>query len=381
MNEPARCGLKFFLRASVLQAASSAGIAKRPETRSQASIRRLAAAAWDAPHDFCLANWQKAGKKAPSLRCGGRKERRGSPGQPRKAPTCTNMAAVLQAQDAPAAQVLQPADNPDVDIVPLRFGVKYASDAPTLALEYRDKTTGELKLEEIPLAIQGDSKALEVYAALKETHSRFLAPYVVSVAQVVRLIQLAIDNRGKAPAQPPRGDVPIRTPPEAPPTPLSPDVPSVASSMDSPAVLASPNSPDVLASPKAAPESPPVLASPASPPEIPTLASPPPAGGEPKFAVGDRIEARFEGKATYYAGNITEATGSTYSIAYDDGDHESNVAEDLIRVYAKTDDYSEDDVEEESIAESVGSTASFDASEPSRAEASDSDSDEAYAFD
>ena len=287
------------------------------------------------------------------------------------------MAAVLQAQDAPAAQVLQPADNPDVDIVPLRFGVKYASDAPTLALEYRDKTTGELKLEEIPLAIQGDSKALEVYAALKETHSRFLAPYVVSVAQVVRLIQLAIDNRGKAPAQPPRGDVPIRTPPEAPPTPLSPDVPSVASSMDSPAVLASPNSPDVLASPKAAPESPPVLASPASPPEIPTLASPPPAGGEPKFAVGDRIEARFEGKATYYAGNITEATGSTYSIAYDDGDHESNVAEDLIRVYAKTDDYSEDDVEEESIAESVGSTASFDASEPSRAEASARDGSDA----
>ena len=290
------------------------------------------------------------------------------------------MAAVLQAQDAPAARVLQPADNPDVDIVPLRFGVKYASDAPTLALEYRDKASGELALEEIPLTLADDSKALEVYAALKETHSRFLAPYVVSVAQVVRLIQLAIDNRGKV-VSPPRGDVPIRTPPEAPPTPLSPDVPSVASSMDSPAVLASPNSPDVLASPKAAPESPPVLASPASPPEIPTLASPPPAGGEPKFAVGDRIEARFEGKATYYAGNITEATGSTYSIAYDDGDHESNVAEDLIRVYAKTDDYSEDDVEEESIAESVGSTASFDASEPSHAAASDSDSDEAYAFD
>ena len=280
------------------------------------------------------------------------------------------MAAVLQAQDAPAARVLQPADNPDVDIVPLRFGVKYASEQPMLALEYRDKTSGELALKEIPLALADDSKALEVYAALKESHSRFLAPYVVSVAQVVRLIQLAIDNRGKAPAQPPRGDVPIRTPPEAPPTPLSPDVPSVASSMDSP---------DVLASPKAAPESPPVLASPASPPEIPTLASPP--AEARKFAVGDRIEARFEGKATYYAGNITEATGSTYSIAYDDGDHESNVAEDLIRVYAKTDDYSEDDVEEESIAESVGSTASFDASEPSRAEASDSDSDEAYAFD
>ena len=312
------------------------------------------------------------------------------------------MAAVLQqTQDAPAAKVLQPADNPDVDIVPLRFDVKYASDAPMLALEYRDKASGELALEEIPLTLADDSKALEVYAALKESHARFLAPYIVSVAQVVRLIQLAIDNRGKAPAQPPRGDVPIRTPPDAPPTPLSPDVPSVASEIDSPDVLASPASPasppvlasqpspvspPVLASPpKAAPESPPVLASPdappASPPEIPTLASPPPAGGEPKFAVGDRIEARFEGKATYYAGNITAVTGSTYSIAYDDGDHESNVAEDLIRVYAKTDDYSEDDVEEESIAESVGSTASFDASEPSRAQSEDSDSDEAYAFD
>ena len=305
------------------------------------------------------------------------------------------MAAVLQAQDAPAARVLQPADNPDVDIVPLRFGVKYASDAPTLALEYRDKASGDLKLEEIPLAIRDDSKALEVYAALRESHSRFLAPYVVSVAQVVRLIQLAIDNRGKAPAQPPRGDVPIRTPPDAPPTPLSPDVPSVASEIDSPEVLASPASPasppvlasqpspvspPVLASPpKAAPESPPVLASPeASPPEIPTLASPP--AEARKFAVGDRIEARFEGKATYYAGEITEVTGSTYSIAYDDGDHESNVAEDLIRAYAKTDDYSEDDVEEESIAESVGSTASFDASEPSHAQDSDSE-DEAYAFD
>ena len=302
------------------------------------------------------------------------------------------MAAVLQAQDAPAAKVLQPADNPDVDVVPLRFGVKYASEAPMLALEYRDKASGDIALEEIPLTLADDSKALEVYAALKESHARFLAPYVVSVAQVVRLIQLAIDNRGKV-VSPPRGDVPIRTPPEAPPTPLSPDVPSVASSMDSPDVLASPaspTSPNVLASPpKAAPESPPVLASPDAPPpaspEIPTLASPPAAGTEPKFAVGARVEARFEGKATYYAGKITEVTGSTYSIAYDDGDRETDVAEDLIRVYTeptkKEDDYSEDDVEEESIAESVGSTASFDASEPSHAAASDSDSDEAYAFD
>ena len=112
------------------------------------------------------------------------------------------------------------------------------------------------------------------------------------------------------------------------------------------------------------------------------VASPPspPGGTEPKFAVGDRVEARFEGKATFYAGKVMEVAGATYAIAYDDGDHESNVAEDLIRVKTE-DNYSEDDVEEESIAESVGSTASFDASEPSRAQSEDSDSDEAYAFD
>ena len=114
------------------------------------------------------------------------------------------------------------------------------------------------------------------------------------------------------------------------------------------------------------------------------LATPPDAPEEPvqapRFAVGARVEARFEAGETWYAGVIERVDGDAYDVAYDDGDHESNVAEDLIRAYTKTDDYSEDDVEEESIAESVGSTASFDASEPSRHQ-SDSDSDEAYAFD
>ena len=82
------------------------------------------------------------------------------------------MAAVLQAQDAPAARVLQPADNPDVDVVPLRFGVKYASEQPMLALEYRDKASGELALTEIPLTLADDSKALEVYAALMRTAAK-----------------------------------------------------------------------------------------------------------------------------------------------------------------------------------------------------------------
>jgi len=314
------------------------------------------------------------------------------------------MAAVLQPQDeAPPGRILQPADNPQVDVVPLRFGVKYAVGEPCLALEYRDKATGSVDLAEIPLQLADDSKALEVYASLRESHARLLAPWVVSVAQVVRLIQLAIDNRVKEAIPPQFGAVPTRAPPplrspRAPPTPevaspsilaspASPASPSVLASPASPAVLATeaPPSPPVLASPPNAPESPPMppspptLASPANAPE-----SPPVLAAAPKFAVGDRVEARFEGKEAYYAGKIEGVANGAYAVAYDDGDREARVGEALIRAYVAkavvpTDDYSEDDVEEESIAESVGSTASFDASEPSRAAASDSDED--YAFD
>ena len=328
------------------------------------------------------------------------------------------MAAVLQAQEeAPPGRILQPADNPQVDVVPLRFGVKYAVGEPCLALEYRDKQTGSVDLEEIPLQLADDSKALEVYASLRESHARLLAPWVVSVAQVVRLIQLAIDNRVTEALLPPFGAVPTRAPPplhspRAPPTPeaASPSILASPASPASPAVLASPASPSVLASPASpavlatkAPPSPPVLASPAKapesppmPPSPPTLASPanapespPVLAVAPKFAVGDRVEARFEGKEAYYAGKIEGVTNgayaNSYAVAYDDGDREASVGEALIRAYVAkavvpTDDYFEDDVEEESIAESVGSTASFDASEPSRADAA-SDSDEDYAFD
>ncbi len=54
-------------------------------------------------------------------------------------------------------------------------------------------------------------------------------------------------------------------------------------------------------------------------------------GPDRLFAVGDRVEARFEGKAKYYAGAVAAVTATGYDIAYDDGDRGSNVAEDLIR--------------------------------------------------
>ena len=51
----------------------------------------------------------------------------------------------------------------------------------------------------------------------------------------------------------------------------------------------------------------------------------------PRFAVGARIEARFEAGETWYAGVIERVDGDAYDVAYDDGDHESNVAAALVR--------------------------------------------------
>ena len=65
------------------------------------------------------------------------------------------------------------------------------------------------------------------------------------------------------------------------------------------------------------------------------LATPPDAPEEPaqpaRFAVGARVEARFEAGETWYAGVIERVDGDAYDVAYDDGDHESNVAAALVR--------------------------------------------------
>merc|ERR1719482_866233 len=54
-------------------------------------------------------------------------------------------------------------------------------------------------------------------------------------------------------------------------------------------------------------------------------------GPDRLFAVGDRVEARFQGKAKYYSGIVSAVTARGYDIAYDDGDHETGVAEELLR--------------------------------------------------
>ena len=58
--------------------------------------------------------------------------------------------------------------------------------------------------------------------------------------------------------------------------------------------------------------------------------SPPPAE-EVSFQPGDRIEAQFQGRQTWYAGTISRATATGYDVDYDDGDKEQNVSVTLIR--------------------------------------------------
>ena len=52
----------------------------------------------------------------------------------------------------------------------------------------------------------------------------------------------------------------------------------------------------------------------------------------PKFRRGERIEARYRGRAKYYRGRISRERGdSLYDIDYDDGESETRVAAHLIR--------------------------------------------------
>ena len=52
----------------------------------------------------------------------------------------------------------------------------------------------------------------------------------------------------------------------------------------------------------------------------------------PKFRRGERVEARYRGRAKYYRGRIQRERGdSMYDISYDDGEEESRVAAHLIR--------------------------------------------------
>ena len=52
----------------------------------------------------------------------------------------------------------------------------------------------------------------------------------------------------------------------------------------------------------------------------------------PKFRRGERVEARYRGRAKYYRGRVARERGdSLYDIDYEDGESETRVAAHLIR--------------------------------------------------
>ena len=52
----------------------------------------------------------------------------------------------------------------------------------------------------------------------------------------------------------------------------------------------------------------------------------------PKFRRGERVEARYKGRAKYYRGKVARDRGdAVYDIDYDDGEQETRVAAHLIR--------------------------------------------------
>ena len=83
------------------------------------------------------------------------------------------------------------------------------------------------------------------------------------------------------------------------------------------------------------------------------------------FAVGRRVEARWDGGIEWYPGKITAVRdGGAYAIHYDDGEDEEGVAEGLIRVLGGDDDADDPELHEElGDEEKRLATAALDAAE------------------
>ena len=57
-----------------------------------------------------------------------------------------------------------------------------------------------------------------------------------------------------------------------------------------------------------------------------------------KYAVGDKVEARYRGKSKWYPGVIGKVRSEGYDVEYDDGEKEYNVNEEFIRLLSESQD-------------------------------------------
>ena len=128
---------------------------------------------------------------------------------------------------------------------------------------------------------------------------------------------------------------PVAAPTEAP-EPVAAPTPSKDVAEESQPITAPTEAPEPVAAPSPSEASMDgsivmALATPPNAPEEPSTDAPEEPVQPARFAVGARVEARFEAGETWYAGVIERVDGDAYDVAYDDGDHESNVAAALVR--------------------------------------------------
>jgi hypothetical protein len=140
---------------------------------------------------------------------------------------------------------------------------------------------------------------------------------------------------------PPSSPVDDVSPPASPPAspaaspPRSPATPASSRRAKTPKSSRPPSS---RQSRERTPQGSPEAAAPPSPeedaPPSPEAQAPPSPEAEPEFAVGQRIEANFEGEGEWFAGVVDKVEDGRYDITYDDGDEEFGV--EAARVRAAT---------------------------------------------
>ena len=199
-----------------------------------------------------------------------------------------------------------------------------ASEGHAAALA-RARAEGQAELQ-----AEAAAKAEEELAALRRERDEAKQALKLAKAEATRASRSA--SAARAAAARLREEAAAAKAPKAKPAPVAPVAKAAA---PAPKAAPAPVAPVAKPAPKPAPAAKPAPA-PAAALDVAEAAAAPDAAAAPAFAAGARVEARFEGKDTWYAGTVARhAGGDRYDVAYDDGDRESNVAAALIRAYVE----------------------------------------------
>ena len=206
-----------------------------------------------------------------------------------------------------------------------------ASEGHAAALaRARAEGQAELQAEAAAARDEAAAKAEDELAALRRERDEAKQALKLAKAEATRASRSA--SAARAAAARLREEAAAAKAPKAAPAPAAPVAKAAA---PAPKAAPAPVAPVAKPAPKPAPAAKPAPA-PAAALDVAEAAAAPDAAAAPAFAAGARVEARFEGKDTWYAGTVARhAGGDRYDVAYDDGDRESNVAAALIRAYVE----------------------------------------------